>query len=525
MNVAHVEITGGDYSTSGKGSKQIKEELRQLGVTPETIRRAIVAVYEAEMNVAIHAYKGHLHATMTPEILEVVIEDDGPGIPDIEQAMREGFSTAPWEAREQGFGAGMGLPNIRRNTDRLTIESTTGKGTTLRFSVYLKPETAERIHASGVTIESAKCIKCHQCLFACPTQAIRLRSDGPEIIRHLCVDCTSCIAACPQGVFDMDCAADAPEPHDANVLVLPDALLGQCGARVPLETITETLSEAGWKQILFAGIAEKALADATLAYVKEKDTDALLIAPVCPAVLNLIQLRYPSLIQQIVPYLTPVELLRDTLSTVHAVLTPCCPAQSALFRDSGVSGHASRLHPHKIQKTVCSAARRNPSVRATCKEESLFPATVITGMEHVCQFLEKAERGLMEDCGLVALYACYQGCFGSPFWDTPPAVARLRAEIPPPEDAPLQLHALHRIKPLEPRSGARLDPDMSTAIKKLAQINQISKQLPGRNCGVCGAPTCLTLAEDVVMDRASLTSCIYMEQEPEPPEATKEDHA
>lgn len=523
MNVAHVEITGGDYSTSGKGSKQIKEELRQLGVTPETIRRAIVAVYEAEMNVAIHAYKGHLHATMTPEILEVVIRDTGPGIPDIEQALREGFSTAPWEAREQGFGAGMGLPNIRRNTDRLTIESTTGKGTTLRFSVYLKPETAKRMQATAVTVTPSKCIRCLQCLHTCPTRAIRLRSDGPEIIRHLCIDCTACIAICPQGVFDIDCAAPPPKPHESSMLVLPDALLGQCGSRVPLALIKETLHNAGWEQVLFVGMAEKALADAVLAHVKEKAPDVLSLAPVCPAVLNLIRLQYPSLIAHVVPYLTPVEALRDLLSDVHATFTPSCPAESALLRDAGGSGHVSRLHPREVRKIVCAAAKGSEPPSATSEPGTIFPATVITGMERVCQFLEKAERGLVEDCGLVALYACYQGCFGSPFWDTPPVVARLRAEIPPREDAPLQLHALHRIKPLEPRSGARLDPDMSTAIKKLAQIDQISKQLPGRNCGVCGAPTCLTLAEDIVMDRTSLTSCIYMK--PEPSEATKEDPA
>ncbi len=135
-----------------------------------------------------------------------------------------------------------------------------------------------------------------------------------------------------------------------------------------------------------------------------------------------------------------------------------------------------------------------------------------------------AYRGLVEDCGLVALYACCQGCFGSPFWDTPPAVARLRAVPSGPADGPVRIHALQRLKPLEPRAGARLDPDMSTAIKKLAQINQISKQLPGRNCGICGAPSCLALAEDVVMDRATLASCIFMGNRPDAPGAIKEDH-
>ena len=126
---------------------------------------------------------------------------------------------------------------------------------------------------------------------------------------------------------------------------------------------------------------------------------------------------------------------------------------------------------------------------------------------------------------MVALYACYQGCFGSPFWDTPPAVARLRAALPNPAEAPVRVRALHRLKLLEPRSGTRLDPDMSTAIKKLTRINQISKQLPGRNCGICGAPSCLALAEDVVMDRAALASCIFTRETPDTPGAIKEDNS
>ena len=524
MNIAHVDIEGGDYLSSGRGSKQIKEELRKIGVVPEIIRRAIVAVYEAEMNVAIHAYRGHLYANLTPEILEVVVEDSGPGIADIEQAMREGFSTAPWEAREQGFGAGMGLPNIRRSTDRLTIDSTVGKGTTVRFSVYLKPEAAARMQASAVTVKPDKCIRCLQCLHTCPTQAIRLRPSGPEIARHLCVECTACITVCPEGVFDMDCGEEVPAPQESSILVVPDALLGQCGSRVPSATIIDALSGAGWTRVLFAGIAEKALEDAIVTYAREKAPDVFLLAPVCPAVVNLIRLQYPSLIGHVAPYLTSFEILREHLSEVHAVFTPSCPAQSALVHDIGGSGQVSRVHPREVWEGVYSLVKQKQSGPETCEQESPFLATVISGMEHVCRFLEKAERGLMEDCGLVALYACYQGCFGSPFWDTPPAVARLRAVPSGPADGPVRIHALQRLKPLEPRAGARLDPDMSTAIKKLAQINQISKQLPGRNCGICGAPSCLALAEDVVMDRATLASCIFVGNRPDAPGATKEDH-
>lgn len=517
MNVAHVTIAGGDYSNAGKGSKEIKDELRRIGVTPETIRRAIVAVYEGEMNVAIHAFQGELRATITPETLEVVIEDSGPGIPDIEQAMREGFSTAPPEARELGFGAGMGLPNIRRNADRFTIKSEVGKGTTLKFSVFLKPDTTERMNATAVRVDPGKCIRCLQCLSVCPTQAIRLHGGGPEIIRHLCVDCTSCKEICPQGVFDMECDHDFPVPSESSVLVLSDEILGQCGPFMSLESIETALSEAGWTNLAFSNAAEGASADAALTFVKQRDPSAFFLAPVCPAVVNLIRLRYPALIKHILPFLTPIEIIRDSLSDDNAVFIPSCPAQSALVRDAHDSSRFCRVHPARVKRILLACAQQNETPVLKGEKEPLFPGLAITGMKRVCQFLEKAERNQMNDCGLVALYACDQGCYGSPFWDTPPMVAMARAKLLKPEHASTRITALRRIKALEPRSGARLDPDMSKAIEKLARMDRLSKQLPGRNCGVCGAPTCLTLAEDVVMGRAALASCIFMENAPEEP--------
>jgi anti-sigma regulatory factor (Ser/Thr protein kinase) len=125
------KIRGGDFGNAGRTSTSIKEILKEIGIDPSIVIRASIAVYEAEMNVVMYAKKGIITLNITPEKLHLKLEDEGQGIADIDQAMKEGFSTATHEMREMGFGAGMGLPNIKKNADRFEIASIPGKGTTL----------------------------------------------------------------------------------------------------------------------------------------------------------------------------------------------------------------------------------------------------------------------------------------------------------------------------------------------------------------------------------------------------------
>lgn len=130
------KVQGRDFQAVGDGASKLKHVLQQVGFPPELVRRVAIAAFEAEMNIIIHAFRGELRVSISPEKIVVVAEDEGPGIPDIELAMQEGYSTAPPEVREMGFGAGMGLPNIKRCADRLEIESEVGRGTLLRAEFY-----------------------------------------------------------------------------------------------------------------------------------------------------------------------------------------------------------------------------------------------------------------------------------------------------------------------------------------------------------------------------------------------------
>ena len=129
-------IEGNNFMVAGTASNNIKNTLKMLGIQSDVCRRAAVIAYEAEINLVIHANGGMLKAVISEDRLEITAEDEGPGIPDIEQAMTEGYTTASNQAREMGFGAGMGLPNIKRNSDIFEIESTLRKGTVLRSTVF-----------------------------------------------------------------------------------------------------------------------------------------------------------------------------------------------------------------------------------------------------------------------------------------------------------------------------------------------------------------------------------------------------
>lgn len=131
------EVDGGEFTSAGGASSKLKKTLRQLGLPPEIIRKVSIAMYEAEINMVIHANGGVIDIEITPEKIYIVLEDHGPGIDDVDLAMQEGYSTASREAREMGFGAGMGLSNIKNNSDHLNITTVIGVGTKVEIAVML----------------------------------------------------------------------------------------------------------------------------------------------------------------------------------------------------------------------------------------------------------------------------------------------------------------------------------------------------------------------------------------------------
>lgn len=131
------EIDGDDFTRAGEASSSIKNKLKMLGVGSDAIRKTAIAMYEGEINMVIHANGGEIVVTVSDEDITMVLKDQGPGIPDIEKAMQEGYSTAREEVRSLGFGAGMGLPNMKKYSDEMQIDTVLGQGTTITMKVLL----------------------------------------------------------------------------------------------------------------------------------------------------------------------------------------------------------------------------------------------------------------------------------------------------------------------------------------------------------------------------------------------------
>lgn len=130
-------IDGDDFTRAGEASSSVKNKLKQLGLDSDVIRKVAIAMYEGEINMVIHADGGTITVTVSDSDITMVLADQGPGIPDVEKAMQEGYSTARPEVRSLGFGAGMGLPNMKKYTDEMNIDTVIGQGTTITMKVHI----------------------------------------------------------------------------------------------------------------------------------------------------------------------------------------------------------------------------------------------------------------------------------------------------------------------------------------------------------------------------------------------------
>ena len=135
--ILHYEVSGDDFTRAGEASSDVKNKLKQMDVSPEAIRKVAIAMYEGEINMVIHANGGDITVEISPEEILMVLKDTGPGIPDVGLAMQEGYSTAKEEIRSLGFGAGMGLPNMKKYSDTRKIDTIVGVGTTITMTVAM----------------------------------------------------------------------------------------------------------------------------------------------------------------------------------------------------------------------------------------------------------------------------------------------------------------------------------------------------------------------------------------------------
>lgn len=517
MRIALSTIQGGDFKQAGSATSNLKKILKKINIDPADMRRAIIAAFEAEMNVVIHAYRGDMRAIINSKEIEVEVRDEGPGIPDIELAMKEGYSTASPEARQLGYGAGLGLPNMKKNSDAFEITSVVGKGTRVCYTVYFKGQESAAVARNSIRIVYENCRQCLFCVRACPSRAVRVHNAQPEILKDLCIDCTACIDTCKNGALTTLTIPAEIEPSSDTVLIVPPHFLAQFSARIRPLRVLASLRKLGFKDVYVTEAWERALRDAVNEYTASESKQPQVISPVCPVVINLITLRFQALIENVAPFLTPLEAVRNQFKGQRAIVVASCPAQMTALANGPSGRNMKVVTPSSLRQVVQPLVMDDDLQDITPEapiaqqsENNRIPGTLeASGIRHVIEVLEKLENGRLRDFRVLELYACDCGCYGSPLYSEQPFVAKHRW-IRTHMEHRIEARAVRRETAYGARTGMKLSTDISTGITRLAELEELTKSLPGRDCGLCGAPTCDTLAEDIVMGRATKKSCPYV---------------
>ncbi len=330
----------------------------------------------------------------------------------------------------------------------------------------------------------------------------------------------------------------------ASCAVLDPSVFGQFGGQLSPARIIEAFRKVGFTEATGMGRAVREHARAKSLFLgsqKEKNLPA--ISSDCPAVVHLLQVKFPSLLENLVPvipyYEMMAEMLRRGLSARKEIyyIVPCpAKARAAVQPWSQQGGFTAAMALSDLYNPVKGFLGRNNPDPLDVKADFLglapaFPGgesgslkdkVIVDGIHRVCEVLELVESGLMADAPLVEAWSCPGGCLGGPFNVQNPYWARFHLETwlrdhsspstPEVSDSDSQEEGGYRLDPLPPRGGIRLDDDLGEAMKKLRRIDEIVKAFPAIDCGSCGCPTCVALAEDVVQGHASENDCIYLQR-------------
>jgi ferredoxin len=414
-------------------------------------------------------------------------------------------------------------------------------------------------HYHSIRFDASACHGCMACMRVCPTQAVRVRHGSAEMLEDRCIDCGECIKVCPKGaVIPLTASPAGLQEFDYNIAIPSPALYTQFDGDIAPGVILQALRNSGFSGASALSWAGGAVTEVLDLFLADYRGPAPLISSFCPSVVRLVQIKYPELVDQLLPILSPREVAaREAkltasaetglpLDRIHAVYVTPCPAKlvsivdhpgmEASYIDSAVA--ISDLFPllapaiREVQASGAAIAETESAAGLGWAFSVNLPSTLseertlsVWGLPNVLRILDDIDKGRLHRYTFVECHACFEGCVSGALTVENPYVARSRAlhlQQSLPKWDPAQTAGIRgryergefrTTVPFAVRPPRPLGRDIVTAIARMQERDRLAARLPGIDCGACGAPTCTTFAEDVVIGHAGEADCVFVHQD------------